>query len=251
MKDLSDHVCVVTGGSRGLGYAIAQALAEQGGRLVLVSRSQGDCTAAAARLSGTADVEAVGIGADVSDDAQVERMVQRILDLYGRIDVLVNAAGVIARGPIENASVEDFDQCFAVNVRGTWLMCRQVASTMKRAGYGRVINVASVQALVGVADRSIYGASKGAIAALTKALAIEWAPFGITVNAIAPGAFLSEMVEKAKDSPAFKQMLEREVPLKRPGELNEIAGLIQMLASPKSTYMVGSVISIDGGWAAH
>ncbi|HVZ45498.1 MAG TPA: SDR family oxidoreductase [Ramlibacter sp.] len=249
--ELDGQVAIITGGSRGLGHAMARALAQQGARTVLASRNSNECVAAAARVQSDFGSPSVGAAADVSNPQDTDLLVRRAVDAFGRIDILVNAAGIMVRGGIEETSVEEFDRCFAVNLRGSWLMCRSVAAVMKAARYGRIINVASVQSFVGLTHRTAYASTKGGIASLTRALALEWAAAGITVNAIAPGAFVTPMVERASHTPEFSEMIQREVPLGRSGRLEEVYGAVQLLASPRSSYILGAIISVDGGWVAH
>jgi gluconate 5-dehydrogenase len=188
---------------------------------------------------------------DVSEPDQVEELVAKVVELFGRIDILVNNAGINVRGAVGKVQPNDFARSLAVNVTGPWLMCRAVEPTFRQAGYGRVVNISSTFGLVGAADRTAYASSKGALVNLTRALALEWAPIGVTVNTIAPGPFLTDMNIPFKDSEHAQRVIAAEIALKRWGELHEIQGAVLFLASDASSYVTGSVLTVDGGWTAH
>jgi gluconate 5-dehydrogenase len=167
------------------------------------------------------------------------------------VDVLVNNAGVNRRGPIEKLAVEEFRQVQETNVVGPWLVSRALATQFKERRSGRVINVGSTLSVVGLSERTPYASSKGAILQLTRALALEWAPFGVTVNCILPGPFATEMNAALLSDPKLYQEFASRIPLGRWGELHEIEGLVVFLAGDASSYITGAALSIDGGWTAH
>ena len=248
--DLSGRAAIITGGSKGLGLAMAAGLASAGARLMLVNRNADEGRQAADELSRDFGVETVSFPADVTDPAQAEAMVRAALDAFGQIDILINSAGINIRGAIDELTPDDFRTVMEVNVHGTWLCCRAVTPVMKGAGSGKIINLASTLGLVGLANRTPYTASKGAVVQMTRALALELAPFNINVNAICPGPFLTEMNQPIADTEESKKFIVGATALGRWGELREIQGAAIFLASDAASYMVGSMLTVDGGWTA-
>lgn len=248
--DLTGHVALITGGSKGLGVAMAAGLASAGATLVLAGRDGQLASSVAQEISEGYGVPATGVAADVTVPADVKSLIQDVVDKHGKIDVLINSAGINIRGGIDDVSYEQFQQVQKTNVDGTWLCCREVIPHMKSAGYGRIVNLGSTLGLVGLADRTPYTASKGAVVQLTRALGMELAPWGVTCNAICPGPFLTEMNLPIAESEEAKKHVLGAVALERWGELEEIQGPALLLASPASSYMTGSMVTVDGGWTA-
>lgn len=248
--DLTGHVALITGGSKGLGAAMAAGLASAGATLVLAGRDGQLASKVAQEISDEYSVPATGVAADVTVPADVKSLIQDVVDRHGKIDVLINSAGINIRGGIDDVSYEQFQQVQKTNVDGTWLCCREVIPHMKSAGYGRIVNLGSTLGLVGLADRTPYTASKGAVVQLTRALGMELAPWGVTCNAICPGPFLTEMNLPIAESEEAKKHVLGAVALERWGKLEEIQGPALLLASPASSYMTGSMVTVDGGWTA-
>ncbi|MBN1441831.1 MAG: 3-oxoacyl-ACP reductase FabG [Planctomycetes bacterium] len=247
---LDGRVALVTGGSRGLGRSMAEGLASAGADLVLCSRHEDEAAAVAGEIAREHGHRAIAVGCDVTVEEQVDALVSRTVELFGKIDILINNAGLNIRASIEDLSRDELAEVMRVNVEGPWLCCRAVAPHMKRARYGRVINISSTLGIVGLPGRSPYASSKGAVLQLTRVLALEWAEHGITVNAICPGPFLTEMNAAIADRPETQKSIIGAVALGRWGELHEIQGAAIFLASDASSYVTGSALFVDGGWTA-
>lgn len=238
---LAGKVAIVTGGARGLGLEAARALAAVGAEVVITSRDAETATAAAREL-GT---RALGLPLDVRDRESVTELVARTVDAFGRIDVLVNNAGTTHRAPLPSLTEAQWDEVVDTNLKGAWSCTQAVHPIMRAAGGGRIVNVASMFAHVGLPNRAPYIASKGGLAAMTRALAVELAPDRIAVNAICPGPFMTSMHDAAA-----RGDLAQHIPLGRYGDPAELGPAIVFLASAASSFMTGALLTIDGGYTA-
>ena len=247
---LDDHVAVITGGSKGLGLSMAQGLADAGSVTVLCSRNEEDCRAAAGQIEKDSGRKSVGIAADVTDEADVGMLFDRVVEEFGRVDVLVNSAGINLRHRIEAFPVEAFKEVVNTNLTGTWLCCRAVGRVMVDQKRGSVINVGSALSAVGLVERTAYCSSKAGILGLTRTLALEWAHAGVRCNALCPGPFLTEINRPLLSDPDKVQAVIGNTALNRWAELHEIRGAAVFLASDASSYVTGSSLFVDGGWTA-
>lgn len=240
---------MVTGASRGLGRAMAVALAEAGADLAVVARTKDDLddTAAAVRILGRS---ALVSPADITVPAAVEGAVKDVLDAFGRIDILVNNSGIAVVKPLVELTLDEWRAVLETNLTGAFNLLRAVGPTMIARQRGKVVNVASVLGAHGLAGYTAYAASKGAIIAFTRTLAVEWARHNIQVNAIAPGWFITPMNARAFEDKKIRERLLREVPARRAGKPEELGPLVVYLASAASDFMTGEVVFIDGGLVA-
>lgn len=248
--DLSKQTAIVTGGSKGLGLAMAAGLASAGADILLVNRTAGEGQEAAEMLADTYGVKALAYRANVTNAENMEAMAKAAMDTFGRLDILINNAGINIRGAIDSLEYDQFSSVMKVNVDGVWLASRAVIPYMKKGGAGKIINIASTLGLVGLADRTPYATSKGAVVQMTRALGLELASFNINVNAICPGPFLTEMNIPIAETEEAKKFIVGATAVARWGELQEIQGAAIFLASSASSYMVGSMVTVDGGWTA-
>jgi NAD(P)-dependent dehydrogenase (short-subunit alcohol dehydrogenase family) len=248
--DLTGRTALITGGSKGLGYAMAAGLASAGADVMLVSRHSEEARAAADTIARDFGRKACGHAADVTQPVEVDTMLAAAESALGRVDILINSAGINIRGPIAELTPEQFDQVMNVNVKGTWLCCRAVLAGMRARKWGRIINLASALGLVGLAGRTPYTASKGAVVQMTRTLALETAADGISANAICPGPFLTEMNLAIADTEDGQKFVVGATALKRWARLEEIQGAAIFLASDAASYVTGATLAVDGGWTA-
>jgi 2-deoxy-D-gluconate 3-dehydrogenase len=246
---LDGRVAIVTGASRGLGRAMAVALAGAGADVALAARSQPDLDETA-RLVAATGRRALAVVTDVTAYAQVEALVERTVTELGGLHVVVNNSGIARVAPLAQMSPEDFRAVLEVNLIGAFNGCRAAAAHLIAQKSGKIVNVASMLAQVGLPGYSVYSASKSGITGFTRALAVEWARHSIQVNAIAPGWFVTDMNADAFGDPRVRERLLRDVPARRTGRLDEIGPLVVYLASAASDFMTGQTLFLDGGHSA-
>lgn len=248
-KPLNGRTALITGASKGLGKAMALALGEAGARLALVSRdvSQLDETAKAARGLGA---QAHVFRADVTDETQVLRLEQDVLAKCGKIQILVNNAGVNIRKNITEFTLAEWNTVLNTNLNSVFLMCRSFVPHMKGQGYGRILNMTSIMSWVSLPGRAAYSASKAGLLGLTRSLALELAPENITVVGISPGPFATEMNLPLLNNPEINAQFLSKIPIGRWGKVEEIGSLARFLCSDDAGFITGTDILIDGGWCA-
>lgn len=247
MFSLEGRVAVVTGASGDIGAAMARALGHAGARLVLASRNEEKLVAVRDGM-GMDPSRILVVPTDVTDAARVERLVARTVEMLGRLDVLVTAAGIQVRKPALEMSPAEWRDVLDVNLTGTFLSCRAAAQAMIPQGRGRIIMVSSLTAEIGLPGMPAYVASRGGIRQLAKALATEWAPHGITVNCVGPGRMRTAMTEGLFADDLAKESFMRLIPAGRPGVPEDLAGVTVFLASDAASYVTGQSIYVDGGW---
>ncbi len=245
--DLTGKVALVTGASRGLGRAMAKGLAKAGADLVLCARNEGELARAAQEISGMGK-KALAVRVDVLSQQSVEEMLERALDGMGRIDILVNNAGVNVRKPVVDLAEDEWDTVLNTNLKGYFLVGRAVGRQMISQGGGKVINVASILGAVGLPNQVAYASSKGGVIQMTKVMALEWAPYHINVNAIAPTYFETPLVAALRKDPERYRFIVERTPMGRWGQPEELEGIVIFLASRASDFITGQTIFVDGGW---
>lgn len=251
MFDLTGQVALITGGSRGLGRQMAEALAGQGADLVLCSRNLEEVSNAAAKIAASTGRRTLGLRADVADSASVDAMVEQAIAEFGRIDILVNNAGVGLRKPLLELSDEEWAYIIRICLDGPFFVARAVVPHMIREGYGRIINISSSLGGTALPERGPYCSAKGGLLQLTKVMALEWARAGITVNAICPGPFKTPYNMRLAENPELFESYLNLIPQHRWGELDEVRGAAVFLASRESAFVTGTALYVDGGWTAH
>jgi NAD(P)-dependent dehydrogenase (short-subunit alcohol dehydrogenase family) len=248
--DVEGRTALVTGAARGLGRAIALALAHAGADVALGLRDVADAADLEDEIVAM-DRRALRVQMDVLDLEQVRAGVDDVVAHLGRLDILVNNAGLGPPSPAEDVHEDDYDLTFGVNVKGTFFASQAAARVMIHQGHGRIVNLSSQAGFVALPSESVYGMTKAAIAHLTKCLAIEWGVHGITVNAVAPTFIRTPGTDKWLDDPAFEaDLVERIAGVHRIGEPMDVAGAIVFLASPAASLITGTTLMVDGGWTA-
>ncbi len=246
---LSGRVAVVTGGTSGIGLALVRGLADAGADVVPISRRREQVDAAAHEVEGRGRKSA-RVVADVSNRSSLEAAAEQIVNAMGQVDILVNCAGITKRTPTVDVSDEEWASIIETNLSGTWRACQVFGRHMLTRGYGRIINIASLASFVGLFEVAAYTASKAAVAGLTRALAVEWGPRGVNVNAIAPGVFRTALNTNLLDGTARGKEFLLRTPMKRFGRVEELAGACVFLASEAASFVNGEVLAVDGGFLA-
>jgi len=246
---LTGKVAVITGASKGLGEAMARALAAEGAGVALVSRDPEQLNRVAAAIvaaGGEADV----FPTDVASEEGVRHAEREILARFGKVNILINNAGINLRKPIIDLTLGDWHRVMDTNVTSAFLMCRAFIPYMKGAGYGRILNMTSIMSWVSLPERTLYSASKAALLGMTRALALELAPDGITANGISPGPFATDLTRPLMENPQLHAQFLANIPLARWGKPEEIGHLAVYLCSEEAGFITGTDILIDGGWTA-
>jgi NAD(P)-dependent dehydrogenase (short-subunit alcohol dehydrogenase family) len=247
--ELNGKTAVVIGGTSGIGRAIAHGLAEAGANVVPTSRRLEQVEAAATEIEERGR-RTLRVPSDVSDRASMQRVLDESIAAFGKVDILVNSAGRTKRAPTLEFDEEDWNAIIETNLTGTLRACQIFGRHMIESGYGRIINIASLSTFVALYEVAAYSASKAAVASLTKSLAIEWAPYGVNVNAIAPGVFRTALNQKLLDESERGKEFQLRTPMRRFGKVEELAGAAVFLASEAASYVTGEVLVVDGGFLA-
>jgi NAD(P)-dependent dehydrogenase (short-subunit alcohol dehydrogenase family) len=247
--ELTGRVAVVVGGTSGIGRAIAHGLAEAGADVVPTSRRMEQVEAAAAEIEERGR-RTLRVATDVADRATLEGALAACVEAFGRVDILVNSAGRTKRAPTLDFDDDDWRDILDTNLTGTLRACQVFGRHMTGRGYGRIVNIASLSTFVALHEVAAYSASKAAVASLTKSLAVEWAPSGVNVNAIAPGVFRTALNQKLLDETGRGREYIMRTPMRRFGKVEELAGAAVFLSSDAASFITGEVLVVDGGFLA-
>lgn len=245
--DLTGKVAIVTGGTKGLGYGIVMTLTYFGAKVVITSRHQDDCDKVAKEVTDMGG-EAIGIRTDVQVKDEIDALVAKAVEKYGKLDIMINNAGVAITKPMLDMSEAEYNTVMDSNLRSVFFGSAAAAKEMIRQGHGgRIINMASIGGLIGTKNISTYGASKAAVLNLTKGMAIEFGKYNITVNSVCPGYVRTALNAQVLDNPKYQEKMFKKIPLKRWGKIEEVAAIVLFLASDFSGIMTGSYIVADMG----
>jgi NAD(P)-dependent dehydrogenase (short-subunit alcohol dehydrogenase family) len=250
--DLKDKVAIITGARRGMGKSHALVLAKVGAKVVVSDISEEDCQGVVKEIEKNGG-EALAVKCDVTKKEEVNNLVKKTIERFGKVDILINNAGICQFKPFLELTDEEWDRTLNINLRGYFLCAQAAAKEMIKKKSGVIVNIASVamgQVGKGMAQIVHYCASKGGIVAMTEALAVELAPYNIRVNAISPGAIETPMAEATKQDPKILESTLAKIPMGRMGRPEEVSNLVLFLSSDSSSYMTGSTVVIDGGWLA-
>jgi NAD(P)-dependent dehydrogenase (short-subunit alcohol dehydrogenase family) len=249
--DFSGSTAFIVGGATGLGHALAEGLLAHGGRVWIASRSEAAVQAQARGLAERFEGRCVGLQIDATDGEAVAHCLHQLREqVGGALNIVIYAAGINIRTPAERVSLEEWEAIQRTNSTGALRVAQAVFPLLQHAGWGRLIHLTSIFSTRGFPHRASYAASKGALLQLTRTLAVEWAPYAITVNAISPGPFLTEINRPVRESPEQYQKFCQRIPLGRFGDPREIVTAGLFLASPASSYVTGAEVIVDGGWTA-
>lgn len=249
--DFSGATALIVGGATGLGFAMAEALLAHGATVCISSRDEQRIRNAAAELEARYHGRCFGIPVDITSESSTSELVNRVgRQFIGALNIAINSVGTNVRNPIEKISLEEWEQIQRINITSAFIFSKAVFPMLKAAGWGRLINITSIFSRRSFPHRLSYAVSKGGLLQLTRTLALEWAQYGITVNAVSPGPFMTEINRPVLDNPSAYGEFCKNIPLGRFGEPREIATTCLFLASPASSYVTGAEIMVDGGWTA-
>lgn len=248
--DLSGKVAVITGSTKGIGLGIAEALAEAGSNVVVISRNRSDCLDTAAMITQKYGVEALGYSLDINSHTELDDLVKAVTEKYGRIHILVNNAGVALTKKAEDLTEDDWDYVLNTNQKAAFFISKAVGRHMMAYKQGKIINVSSIFGIVGGKQILPYSVSKGGLNQMTRSLALEWARYNIQVNALCPGYILTALNKNELNHEKVSNFIIGNTPLRRLGEVGDIKGAAIFLASAASDFLTGQTLCVDGGWTA-